>query len=291
MPPKKSTAAGLRLTRSTPDTPSTPPPKQAGMSPARPLTPAVTVAASPHPEPRSVEDSELAEMLASLPEENKTLVKILQHVIAQEFKNEIKILKEEIDSKNTVISTLSNEVAQIKNKVQDLESHIDRVEQYERRDTLIVSGPDLPAETPSENPTTVVVSTIKDQLNITLKEEDISVAHRLGPVNQQRSRPIIFKLVNRSVKYDLVGSCVRSRPKIYLNESLTPPRLTIFRQLLAIRKQHRPKFQQLFTKDGNITIKLRHSETKHTVTDHTSLMTLLNMYPYMKESYEELFSV
>ena len=171
-----------------------------------------------------------------------------------------------------------------------MESHINRVEQYERRNTVILSGPALPAETPTENATRVVVAAIKDQLKLNVKEQDINVAHRLGPVNQQRSRPIIIKLMNQNLKYDLVGTCVSIKPNLYVNESLTPTRLTIFRKVLAIRKQHRQKFHQLFTKDGNIIVMLKHSTLRHTIVDHKSLMNMLDMYPYMKDTYDELLA-
>ena len=286
MPNTRGTTTGRKQVRTTDDTLSSPLP---GTSPARLKAPD-TAASSPHPNPRHADDIEVAEMLASLTEENKTLVKILKRVIAKDFKTELETLKDEIIKKDTLISTLTDEVSELKTKLYDLESHIDRVEQYERRDTLIVSGPALPVETQAENPTMVAVSTMKDQLKINLKVEDISVAHRLGPVSEQRNRPIIVKLVNRSLKYDLVGACVRIKPNLYLNESLTPKRLAIFKQVLAIRKEHRPKFQQLFTKDGNIIVKLKHSTVKHTITNHTSLMAWLDMYPYMKETYEKFFS-
>lgn len=235
-------------------------------------------------------DPEIEGLLASLPQDSKTLVKILKIVFSKQLKSEILSLKEALVEKDKQIAGLKSELSTLKDKVCDLEDHIDRVEQYERRDTIIVSGPALPLDNQLENPKSVVVSVIKENLKLNIKEDDINVAHRLGPVNHQNNRPFIVKLQNRSLKYDLVGACVKLRPNIYVNESLTPKRLSMFKQILAIRKQHRPKFQQCFTKDGNIIVKLQHSTVKHIINDNKSLMNLLEKYPYMMTTYQELVS-
>lgn len=237
------------------------------------------------------EDAEMAVLLASLPKEMKTQVKLLQTFITKQLKAEMDTLREELKRKDQLIEQMDKDVKDLQAKVDDLETHIDRVEQYERRDTIILSGPSLPPETPSENSASVVVSTIKDQLKLIIKEEDLSVAHRLGSAQQGRERPIIIKLVNRSLKQDIMGACIQLKPSLYVNESLTPKRLSIFKQVLAIRKEHRQKFQQLYTKEGNIIIKLKHSTVKHTIVDHKTFMALLNKYPYMKDTYNVLMAM
>lgn len=104
----------------------------------------------------------------------------------------------------------------------NLESHIDRVDQYECRDTIILSGPSLPAETPTENLGSVVMSATKENLRLNFKEEDISVAHRLGSTQPGRGRPMVVKLVNRSTKCNIMGACIQQTTALYENESLTP---------------------------------------------------------------------
>ena len=118
-----------------------------------------------------------------------------------------------------------------------------------------------------------MTETIKEHLKLNLKPEDISVAHRLGTTQPGRDRPVIVKFVNRSLKYETMGACIQLRPRLYINESLTPKRLDIFKQVLAIRKQHREKFQQCFTKDGNIVVKLKHSTVKHVIVDDQSFVS------------------
>lgn len=84
--------------------------------------------------------------------------------------------------------------------------------------TLVVSGPALPPETAPENAKGLVVSAFKDQLKINVREEFISVAHtHSGPLNKT-NRPIIVRLVKRSLKYDLVSACINLKPNLHKRE-------------------------------------------------------------------------
>lgn len=230
-------------------------------------------------------EGDLDNLIGSLSNDSKTLVKILNLIISKQFKADLEVLKNEINSKDAIIDVMKNEIQELKSKVQELETNIDNAEQYERRDTVIISGPVLPPESRPENTVDVVKGVIRDHLKINLNDSEISVAHRIGPVNSQRPRPIIMKLVNRSMKYDLVGACVQLKPGLYINESLTPKRLNIFKKVLHIRKEHQDKFQQCHTKDGKIIIKLKNSTLRHTIVDDNSLMTFLDKYPLMKDTY------
>lgn len=233
-------------------------------------------------------DCELDSLLNSLSEESKTLVKILKIIITQQFKSELDLLKKEVTKKDETIANLSEEIKVMKQQVQALENTIDTVDQYERRDTIIFSGPAIPDENRLENASETIINVVKDNLRINLKDSDINVAHRLGPIQTQRKRPIIVKLSNRALKNDLVGACVQLRPPLHINESLTPRRLHLFKQVLNIRKNHKDKFQQCFTKDGKITIKLKNSTYKHVIVDEVSFHSFLDKYPTMKDTYHQL---
>ena len=198
------------------------------------------------------------------------------------------MLRQSLEEKDKQIKDLTCEVNGLKSKVCELEANIDSVDQYERRDTIILSGPALPPETNNELTNNVVISAIKDNLRINISESDLSITHRLGPHTQQRKRPIIVKLTNRTLKQDLVGACVRLKPQVYIIESLTPRRRILFNTVLHIRKTHKQKFQQCFTKDGKITIKLRNSTVKHIITDEKSLMAFLEKYPEMLDTYLQM---
>lgn len=82
-----------------------------------------------------------------------------------------------------------------------MENQIDDLSQYERRDTVLLSGPSLPRESPNENSSEVVVRAIKQDLKINFTPDDINIAHRIGSkANQGINRPIIVKLQSRQKK-------------------------------------------------------------------------------------------
>ena len=77
-------------------------------------------------------------------------------------------------------------MASLEKQVIDLTHALDEVDQYERRDTIILSGPDLPAERDDESPSDVVMSTMNNILGLKLAQGDLNVDHRLG---RRRVRP------------------------------------------------------------------------------------------------------
>lgn len=107
----------------------------------------------------------------------------------------MEVLKNELISKDAKIDEMNNEIEKLKSKLQESESKLDNTEKYEKRDTVIVSGPILPPKTRQENPVDVVRRVFRDHLKINITEHDVSVALRIVPVNSQRARLIIVKLV------------------------------------------------------------------------------------------------
>lgn len=235
-------------------------------------------------------DSDLDSQICHLSPESQAIVMTITSVLTQRLTHQINMLKVEISNKDMKIVELSEKVDNLNSKIQDLENHIDEVDQYERRDCIILSGPSLPPELPDENPTHVAISTIKDNLRINMTGQDISVAHRLGQKKQESKRPIIVKLVNRSLKYDLRNACIQLKPQLYVNESLTSRRGRLLKQVLNIRHVHKNKFQQCYTNEGKIIIKLRNSNMKHTIHDEKSLLQFLDKYPEMMDTYTEIIS-
>ena len=88
-------------------------------------------------------DTTIAELLGKLKGDSKTMLTVLL--------NEFKEVKEEcqkvISSKDKEISELERDVSDLKKTVTKLEEFIDDQDAYERRDTIIVSGNNLPAVT------------------------------------------------------------------------------------------------------------------------------------------------
>lgn len=130
--------------------------------------------------------------------------------------------------KDKIITKLQDRVDLLEDRVTKLVEQLDDVEQCERRDTKILSGPALPREQTMENPSSLVVNAIKDNLKININQDDINTAHRIGPKQQNKDRPVIVKLSSRSKKSEIMETCVTVKPNLFVNESLTPKRRIIF---------------------------------------------------------------
>lgn len=88
-----------------------------------------------------------------------------------------------------------------------------------------------------------------------------------------------------SIKNDeIMSACITMRPNLYVNESLTPKRLSIFKTIWNIRKMHREQFQQCYTRDGKIYVKLKCSNLKHVITSDESLRTFLDKFLALRDN-------
>ncbi|KAK4325597.1 hypothetical protein Pmani_003839 [Petrolisthes manimaculis] len=212
--------------------------------------------------------------IASLSKEGKIIVSTI-----------VKALSIVSQEKDHAIAKLEDKVCSLENKVITLEDQLDDVEQYKRRDTIIISGPALPCEQGMENPTDLVVNAIKDKLKINMNRFDINLAHRMGPKTSNKDRPLIVKLSDTSKKTEIMDACVTVKPNLFVNESLIPKRRSIFTKIWAIRKIDRELFQQqCYTRDGKICVKLKISNQKHNITNEESLNTFLVKYPVLNQS-------
>ena len=193
------------------------------------------------------------------------------------------------DLKKSYISLETN-YSQLKDDVSNNKYQIDATDQYERRDTLIFSGPDLPRESHRENLPEVIVRMVREHLFLPLTLPDISVCHRLGVRSHNKERPIICKFLSRAITSDVKYSCNFARPdfKLYANESLTPLRREIFYKLRLVKKQHPTLIENLYTIDGNIKIKTLTSEQTETITNPLNLDRFLLKHPVFKECYDNL---
>ena len=200
-----------------------------------------------------------------------SVVNIICKVIQTQFDTFLTKLDSLYTAKDQQVVNLEAKVTALESKITQLENTIDDVDQYERRDTVIISGLSLPEESTQENPSDLIVNTIKQNLHVNFSHSDINVAHRLGPKAQGKKRPIIVKLNNRTKKSELVQACITLKPPLHINESLTPKRRSIYSVIRKIRAQHRHLFQQCYTSDGKSIVKLKSSTVKHTITSEQSL--------------------
>ena len=203
---------------------------------------------------------------------------------------------EQIQSLTSKFEDLQSENSQLKNKLIDMEYQLDETAQYQRRESIVFSGPAIPAEAEDENSSEIIAETVRKLLNVNFSAEDISVAHRLGKKRNGVSRPIIAKLISRTKKYKIVQARIAysqlpntNRPSLYVNESLTPTRRTLFYKVRQLRKSHSSLFKQLYTQDGKIVIKLNATENrKYFITNEKELQDFLATSPILQDSYATL---
>ena len=119
-------------------------------------------------------------------------------------------MRQIVEAKDDRIDDLEQEVMTLRRRIMQKEDRSDEAEAYSRRDTVVVSGSDLPAAVDRESPIQVVCDTLKTRLNLDLRQCDISVAHRIGsrpPAATPDRRNIIIKLCRRETKRQIFETC------------------------------------------------------------------------------------
>jgi hypothetical protein len=83
---------------------------------------------------------------------------------------EVRLLKEEflgqLPARPNEVRSLREELGVLRETVAKLEDRVDDSDAYERRDTLVISGPGLPQVTATEVCSTLVCSLIKEKLKV-----------------------------------------------------------------------------------------------------------------------------
>lgn len=191
--------------------------------------------------------------ISALTAEGRLIVELITSRI-EKMQNEFERRMEE---KSDQVAKLESQVDVLLTKVDKLEARVDDADAYERRDTIIVSGPDIPVCTVGENCINLVTMLIKDKLQLNISPSDISTAHRLGkkPIQQQQDRrSLIVKLCRRDLKNDLKFACKEKKPNLYINEDLTPIRKTIMFVLRAAKRKFPDKVSGCSSVDGKVFV-------------------------------------
>ena len=178
------------------------------------------------------------------------------YLIENKMKSIIDEFNLKISERDNRIAGLEQEVINLKRDVSTLSEQIDDAQAYERKDSLILSGPKLPLVIESENTAQIISDAIKDNVGVIIPQGDISIAHRVGrksPSQTDDKRNIIVKFRHSDVKQDILQACRRVKPKdLYINECLTPTRSTT---LYGIR-QAKKKFPDIIAGYGSINGKV-----------------------------------
>ena len=117
--------------------------------------------------------------LSSLSNDSKILYKALEKSISSHIKDLtdhydslIAEKEEQIQCLSVKVDKLEKENNSLSDKLVKLEYELDETAQYERRDTLILSGNVIPSEQTQEDPAQVIVDSLKSYLKIQLKNSE-----------------------------------------------------------------------------------------------------------------------
>ncbi|XP_022192421.2 uncharacterized protein LOC111050412 [Nilaparvata lugens] len=112
--------------------------------------------------------------------------------ISTEFDN----FKKELSAFKSNVKTLTEENAILKSANSQLKSELYSLQEYTRRDNLIITG--IP-ETGSES-VYDIFNKVSSTINSQLTSEDISTAHRLPTKNKAKIKPFVVKFLRRQDK-------------------------------------------------------------------------------------------
>ena len=168
--------------------------------------------------------------------------------LLKERDNKIATLEDEVKKFKKIEETLNNKIAKI-------ESAADEADAYERRDTLIFSGSNLPQGSPNENCIETIRKLASEKLQGNFDPREVNTAHRLGKLNTSGvdKRSIIVKFCRRDLSRTLCSAARSKRPdRLFINESLTPIRRKLLFTLRQIKKDHPDKLSGCTSIEGKV---------------------------------------
>ena len=212
--------------------------------------------------------------LTGLSKENKKLAQIIVDAVASHMREQFSKEREVYEAR---ISNMEKEIQVLRDRHDDLEN-------YGRRNTIVISGPSLPNATTNENCIDTATQIILEKLELpNFARTDIDVAHRLGKPRPGTpdKRSIIVKLCRRENKQIIFQACRIKKPQnIFFSESVSKTRSTILYILRKARRDFPGKFGMCKTEDGNVRVMLPTPDdptrfTRETVNTRSDLDKLL----------------
>ena len=142
---------------------------------------------------------------------------------------------------------LESKVACFSTKVENLEYTFDKMEQYSRRNSILIHG--LP-EVKGEDTDSLVMKTAKEKMGLDISSAHIDRTHRLGatPIKSGKARPVIIKFVRyNDQKRIYENKKLLKGTKVSIAESLTAQRV-----LKLKKSKEKYGFENIWSNDGRI---------------------------------------
>lgn len=169
----------------------------------------------------------------------------------QYLSNKLDEIEVENNKKDERITQLEERVKKLEKEKKDVCDNIDKMEQYSRRNCLLLHGV---RENSNEDTDDIVVKTISENLDIDIQKEDLDRTHRIGKGNRAdgKARPIIIKFARYNVRRNVYSNKKKLKGKsLLITESLTKARVTLLKQA-----QTRYGVENVWTSDGRILHKI-----------------------------------
>ena len=137
------------------------------------------------------------------------------------IQEDVNTIKSEFNSINGPVKEISAEMLDLKNANKLLENKIDKLEQYGKKQNIIVNGL-LVTENEDLRER---ITQLANELDVEVFDRDISAIHRL-PAKEGRIPGIVVRLNNLDIKSQLIRSSRREKlewngSKIFVDEHLT----------------------------------------------------------------------
>ena len=153
----------------------------------------------------------------------KTLISALVSQIRGAIKDELKSQEKNFEILTQQIDSLKTELKEKNGYISQLETRIDDLEQYSRRNCLVISG--IP-ETENESTDDIILDLVNKQLNTSLEAREIDRSHRVpgGPprINADKPRNIIVKFTSYNARkgvFEKKSNLKNARNRIFINEN------------------------------------------------------------------------
>lgn len=177
------------------------------------------------------------------------LIKSLEFSQAEivDLKNNIKVLQKTLNEKQVIIEGLES-------KVSETVQRLNYNEDYSRRNNLRITGLQEQAGETWENTSTKVSKMIND--NLELPPVSLERAHRVGPVNPSRPRPVVVRFEKYSDRETVIRNAKKLKGTgIYISEDLCPASQEIKMKQLPLLKKARDEGKIAYFRHTRLIIK------------------------------------
>ena len=182
-----------------------------------------------------------------------TIVKAVADAILESVTAKVyEAIEFDIQAKTAEIKKLDQEMMSMNKEIRSFQRVIEEQEQYSRRNCLRFHGIE---ETSGENTDQLVISLVKDKMEIDLRPEDLDRSHRVPLRSHQRSsegrspvKPIIVKFSRYNVRREVYAArSLLKGTRIYVHEDLTRERSD-----LLFKARELQNVARTWTYDGRI---------------------------------------